>query len=44
MTAHRDNATQAERLALIGAAVRGVLSGASHALVSWLISILNSRD
>ncbi|GGO99129.1 hypothetical protein GCM10012280_64890 [Wenjunlia tyrosinilytica] len=40
MTVHRDHTTRTERLTLIAAAVRGVLSGASQAFVVWLIKFL----
>ncbi|MGW0827017.1 hypothetical protein ACWCQN_24345 [Streptomyces sp. NPDC001984] len=44
MTVYRDDTTRAERLTLIAAAVRGVLSGASRAFVVWLINFLAERD
>ncbi|MDX3775903.1 hypothetical protein [Streptomyces europaeiscabiei] len=44
MTVQRDHTTRTERLTLIAAAVRGVLSGASRAFVVWLISFLAERD
>lgn len=39
-TKHRT--TRRERLALASAALRGILAGATHALLSWLIDILTS--
>lgn len=44
MTVYRDDTTRAERLTLIAAAVRGVLSGASRAFAVWLINFLADRD
>jgi hypothetical protein len=44
MTVQRDHTPRTERLTLIAAAVRGVLSGASQAFVVWLINFLAERD
>lgn len=44
MTVHRDHTPRTERLTLIAAAVRGVLSGASRAFVAWLINFLAAGD
>ncbi|WP_256097132.1 hypothetical protein [Streptomyces agglomeratus] len=44
MTVQPDRTTRTERLTLIAAAVRGVFSGASRALVVWLINFLAERD
>ncbi|WP_280117515.1 hypothetical protein [Streptomyces griseorubiginosus] len=43
MTIHRDDTTRIERLTLIAAAVRGVLSGASRAFAVWLITFPADR-
>jgi hypothetical protein len=34
---NRTTLTRSERLALAGAAIRGVLAGAAHAAITWLL-------
>lgn len=34
--------TRSERLALIGAAIRGLLAGAARATITWLLAHLNT--
>jgi hypothetical protein len=43
MTVHPNHAARTTRITLIAAALRGLLSGASGAVVGWLISFLYEK-
>jgi hypothetical protein len=42
MTNTKDRLTRRERLALTGAALRGTLAGATHAVLDWLFNNLTN--